>query len=148
MLDEISQMYFSLQSAFCNQQTHDSLWLSFLYIDVCSKENKHNISYYTSHKGCRYIDIGFFVQEQPQSAGNHDIFSSFFSLCLYFSACTFTSLHFHHSSHSLVCPPIAVILMSGPQGPAGVSVVQQCYSKPLLQHPKHVFTFSLSPPSV
>lgn len=111
---------------------------------IKEKEIQLNSIYFTNlaqvkviicHTKVADTNIGLCVQ--PQSAGNCNIFPSF-SLHLSLFAYIFT---FDHSGHSLVSPSIAVILMSGPQGPAGVSaVVQQCYSKTLLQHLKRVST--------
>lgn len=48
----------------------------------------------------------------------------------------------YHAGRLSVHPSVAASLVLGPQGSAGVAaVVQQCYSKMLLQHPKRVFTF-------
>lgn len=96
--------------------------------------------YYTSQKGG--IQIFYCVLEfSQQGVFLKKIFSiqrhSLFSLRSLLSANVFT---FRHSGHSLVHLSIIGILMFDPQGLAGVSVVQQCYFKILLPHPKCVFT--------
>lgn len=91
-----------------------------------------------------------YVTQRWQRRVAGETFPSSFSLHLCFSAYIVAS---RHSGGSLVHSSMAVILILGPQGPAGVSVVvQQCYSETPLRHPKHVLPvripLSLAPPSV
>lgn len=64
-----------------------------------------------------------FVHSDLQPAGKPYIFSSVFSMHLCFSH--FFLFTFLRPGHSLTFPSIVVVLMAGPQGSAGVSVVVQ-----------------------
>lgn len=81
----------------------------------------------------RHTYSGFYVQVQPQSAGNCNTFSPWFSLNFPSSTLqyVFTS---YHTGHSLVHPSVR------PSIQVYLCVVQQCYSKMLLQRPKCVCT--------
>lgn len=83
------------------------------------------------HKFCGIrTDVGFGMQEHPQQ----EIVTSFYCCLVRISACLSLSSPF---ITLVICPSIDF----WPQGPAGESVVvQQCYSKMLLQHSKRIST--------